>query len=57
MVAYSYVQIIYNVVFGLSFFLTTSVMLKFVIIEFQELIPKNINKLNLHSKTIRKNIR
>jgi hypothetical protein len=56
-VAYSYVQIIYNVVFGLSFFLTTSVMLKFVIIEFQELIPKNINKLNLHSKTIRKNIR
>jgi hypothetical protein len=53
-VAYSYVQIIYNIAFGLSFFLTTAIILKFVIIEFQELIHKIINKSNLHSKTNRK---
>jgi len=43
-IAYTFIQIIYHVVFGLSFFLITAVLSKFVINEVLELTQKNINK-------------
>lgn len=51
-IAYSYIQIIYHIIFGLSFFLITAILLKFVINEIKELTQKKIamKKLKLAHK-------
>jgi len=51
-IAYSYIQIIYHIIFGLSFFLITAILLKFVINEIQEFTQKKIatKKLKLVHK-------
>ena len=44
-VAYTYVQIIYHIVFGLSFFLITAVLFKFVLNEIQDLTQKRYQQI------------
>jgi len=44
-VAYTYVQIIYHIVFGLSFFLITAVLIKFLLYEIQELTQNRYQQI------------
>ncbi len=46
-IAYNFVQIIYHIVFGLSFFLITAVLSKFVMNEVQELAQKRYQQIKL----------
>lgn len=52
-IAYTFIQIIYHVVFGLSFFLITAVLSKFVINEVLELTQKKYQQVKL--KLVHKN--
>ena len=49
-VAYTYIQIIYHIIFGSSFFLITAVFFKFVLNEIQELIQKRYQQANFKLK-------
>ena len=46
-VAYTYIQIIYHIIFGLSFFLITAVLFKFVIIDIQALNKERYKQIKL----------